>query len=296
MVLSPNTTFERNASIAAIQAGKYDNIRYNLAGLRESQYSSGNWLSPPVDGDCSHSGFIWGTWCRSVELVDGGGGWTWGNMVSAVGYYFAEELTDRLVAAGLGIVPIGLIHLPIGGTMIEQWAAFDTAAKCVNATCLCSTPGCNATQPLNAQNCTNATGALGANGVLYHAQVEGVVNQTIRGWLWLQGENSAGMDAGNVLDATGYACILQHMIADWRAVWSATPGTTDPRAPFFIFDLADGTDEGANDNLGSLRWSLTGNFGMLPSPQLPNAYHAAAYDQGCVAGQSARSSPCMYPS
>ena len=201
-------------------------------------------------------------------------------MVSAVGYYFAEELTDRFVAAGLGAVPIGLIHLPIGGTLIEEWASFDTAAQCVNATCLCSAPGCNATQPLNAANCTNSTGSLGANGVLYHSQVEGVVNQTVRGWLWLQGENSAGMDAGNVLDGTGYACVLQHMVADWRAVWSATPGTTDPLAPFFVLDLADGTDEGANDNLGSLRWSLVGNFGMLPSPQLPNAYHAAAYDQG----------------
>ena len=35
-MLSPNTTFERNASIAAILDGQYDNIRYNLAGLRES--------------------------------------------------------------------------------------------------------------------------------------------------------------------------------------------------------------------------------------------------------------------
>ena len=279
LVLSPNTTFERNASIAAILRGEYDNIRYNLAGLRESQYSPGNWLSPPIDGDCASSGFIWGTWCRSADLVHAKG-WSWGDSVSAVGYYFAQEITDRLIAAGSGAVPIGLIHVPIGGTMIEEWASFDTAAQCINATCLCATPGCNATQPLNAANCTNATGAMGANGVLYHSQVEGLINMTIAGWLWLQGENSAGMDAGNVLDGTGYACILRQMVADWRAIWSVTPGTTSPTAPFFVFDLADGTDEGNADNLGSLRWALTSNYGTLPSPSMPNTYHASAYDFG----------------
>jgi hypothetical protein len=29
------------------------------------------------------------------------------------------------------------------------------------------------------------------------------------------------------------------MVADWRAVWSATPGTTDPLAPFGVATLAE---------------------------------------------------------
>ena len=48
--------------------------------------------------------------------------------------------------------------------------------------------------------------------------------------------------AGNVLDGAGYACLLPTMIQNWREVWSAEPGTTDPQAPFGIVVLADSSD------------------------------------------------------
>ena len=43
---------------------------------------------------------------------------------------------------------------------------------------------------------------------------------------------------GSSLDGTGYGCELPAMVADWRAVWSAIPGTTDPLAPFGVATLA----------------------------------------------------------
>lgn len=47
-----------------------------------------------------------------------------------------------------------------------------------------------------------------------------------------QGENNLPYLAGNVLDKAGYACLLPAMIQNWREMWSAEAGTTDPMAPF----------------------------------------------------------------
>ena len=74
------------------------------------------------------------------------------------------------------------------------------------------------------------------------------------GWLWYQGENSLPYDAGNYQEGTGYACMMAKLVSSWRAVWSSTPGTTDPLAPFGIASLADGTDEGFGVNMRQFRW------------------------------------------
>jgi len=60
--------------------------------------------------------------------------------------------------------------------------------------------------------------------------------------LVITGENNLPYMAGNVLDGAGYACLLPTMIQNWREVWSAEPGTTDPQAPFGIVVLADSSD------------------------------------------------------
>jgi hypothetical protein len=46
---------------------------------------------------------------------------------------------------------------------------------------------------------------------------------------------------GNVLDHTGYACMLQSLAKGWVSAFSAEHGTTSPTAPFGIVTLADGT-------------------------------------------------------
>jgi hypothetical protein len=58
---------------------------------------------------------------------------------------------------------------------------------------------------------------------------------------------------------------------------SATPGTTDPLAPFGIVTLASSGSEGG-PNMGAMRWAQTGSYGVLPSPELPNTFLAQAYD------------------
>jgi hypothetical protein len=78
---------------------------------------------------------------------------------------------------------------------------------------------------------------------------------------------------GNAAQKTGYGCEMVAMVDLWRQAWSKESGTTDPLAPFGIVTLASGGSEGGSD-IGGMRWSQTGNFGTLPSPEMPNTFLA----------------------
>ena len=132
---------------------------------------------------------------------------------------------------------------------------------------------CDVYQPLSRAACPG-------NAQLYQGNVEPFVNLTVKGWLWYQGENNLQYDGGDSADGTGYACLLPRMIAQWRAVWSAVPGTTDPLAPFGLVSLADGTDEAWGVNMAGLHWAQTASYGALPNPLMPNTFLASAYDLG----------------
>ena len=62
---------------------------------------------------------------------------------------------------------------------------------------------------------------------------------------------------GNAAQRIGYGCEMVAMVELWRKSWSASPGTTDPLAPFGIVTLASGGSEGGPD-IGGMRWSQTG--------------------------------------
>ena len=70
------------------------------------------------------------------------------------------------------------------------------------------------------------------------------------------------------------------MVAQWRAIWSVVPGTTDPLAPFGLVSLADGTDEAWGVNMAGLQRAQTASYGYVPNPALPNVFMASAYDLG----------------
>ena len=79
-----------------------------------------------------------------------------------------------------------------------------------------------------------------------------------------KGENNLFADAGNVLDKSGYACLLQQQMASWRAAWSMVPNTTPTTAPYGIVQLADATDEGWGCNMRQ----MCGNFDIIFGPCL----------------------------
>lgn len=84
---------------------------------------------------------------------------------------------------------------------------------------------------------------------------------------------------GSPLDHSGYACSLAAMIRDWRAYWSATPGTTDALAPFGLFTIHPQGCEGAQQ-IGYMRHAQTANVGHAPNDYLPNVLVAQAFDAG----------------
>jgi hypothetical protein len=102
---------------------------------------------------------------------------------------------------------------------------------------------------------------------------------TIAGFVWYQGENDMGEDKGNILYNEGYACVMPKLVELWRRQFSLEAGTTSPQAPFGLVTLASGTDEG-HPNIAAMRWAQTSNFGVLPSPTMPQTFLAQAFDLG----------------
>ena len=101
-----------------------------------------------------------------------------------------------------------------------------------------------------------------------------------------------GGQKGNAAASTGYACAMRQLITGWRAAWSATPGTTDPLAPFGVVTLASSGSEGGPD-FGTMRIAQTMSYGVLPTPSMPNTFLAQAYDLDDEWGPT--SGPCFAP-
>ena len=51
------------------------------------------------------------------------------------------------------------------------------------------------------------------NAQLYNGLIAPLVNTTVAGWLWYQGENSLCYDAGSTIKNTGYACMMVGAVA-----------------------------------------------------------------------------------
>lgn len=271
-------TFMRNVTDAGLRAGNYSNVRLWRGGSDDGLPDEGNWIEPAGPGvrDCRGVGFANDQWCLPLDLlasnIRDGEPWLW--EAPALGAYFAFYLTDMMLSAGQTPPPIGIMSNPIGGTQVEEWTRWETqVTACKNVSCMCSKSGCNIYQPLD-------RGACKKNALVYQGNVEPMVNTTLKGFLWLQGENNAGTDAGNWLDGTGYGCLISAMLKQWRDIWSVVPGTTDALAPFGFVELADSTDEGWAVNFARLHSSQTCNFGQANTVALPNSFMAHTHDAG----------------
>lgn len=90
-----------------------------------------------------------------------------------------------------------------------------------------------------------------------------------------------GGTPGNVVDSTGYACMLKNLVTSWRAAFSGgTPGTTDPLFPVGIATMHYGSAEGSPQNVAGSNWAHTANHGVLPNDDLPNTFLAQNSDIG----------------
>ena len=244
MALTLQYTLSRDESIDKIQSGSYDNIR--IHGLEGNMNKDQPWrtaMDAEADGTFLH--------------------------YSSTCYYFAEKLTDEYRANKQTPPPIGLIHTAWGGSAIEDWVDDETLASCTD-TC-------------HEQIKDEVDGGLynrhGYSLLEWHGLP--YVNMTIKGFLWYQGENNMNMVPkcvlGNSERQEGYSCLMVGLVRLWRKLWSATPGTTDPLAPFVVVALPMSGTEG-NPNIALMRWAQTGGYGVLPNPAMPNTFLVQSYD------------------
>ncbi|XP_048239907.1 sialate O-acetylesterase-like [Haliotis rufescens] len=164
---------------------------------------------------------------------------------SAVCWFFGEYLyTDRKY-------PIGLIESNWGGTPIQAWSSPDALVACSHHT----------------------KRGPGANSVLWNPMISPLLDLTIYGAIWYQGE-------ANRNNYDQYSCQFRAMISDWRQKFhKASIGETSATFPFGFVQLA-GFRQSATTIGGfpGLRWAQTANHGTVPNQDLQNVFMAVAMD------------------
>ena len=128
------------------------------------------------------------------------------NNFSATAWFFGSYLSKKLA------VPVGLIFTAWGGTPAEVW----TPAASIE-----DVPDLD--YYLHYYN--GAPWWPGMAGVLYNAMIYPLLNYTIKGAIWYQGES-------NRLDAKLYPALMNTMITSWRNAW----GVGD--FPFYYVQIA----------------------------------------------------------
>jgi len=181
-------TFERNETTARTAAGAYDNLRLWRGGLGKlgAPTSSGNWVAPAGPEPGSDGGdALTNQWRHPKDLlapnfIRDGEPWLW--EFPSTCFYAAAYLTDMMAAAGMTPPAMGLMTVPVGGTMIEEWSSPETQAKVKNVTCMCSGNGCPNYDPLGP--------ACVGNSAMWFGNTQPFVNITIKMHLYYQGENN----------------------------------------------------------------------------------------------------------
>ena len=265
-VLGLADNYDFPAVVEALAAGRYSNIRgYNYAPFSQMSHDTFQFATTAGAQDNMGSPWLNVTYMASVRY-DGPNDASKPSYANyapfssldrfgSVCFHFAAALTDQL---GAEAPPIGIIMSWMGGTTVQSWSANESIAQCT---------------------LTDDTQSGMPPSKLFYGQVTPFVNTTVSGWLWYQGENSCGATMGSPLDHTGYSCMLVNMIASWRKYWSATPGTTDPLAPWGEITVHPHGCE-SNPNAAVTRWAQLGNYGHAPNALMPNVFMAQTFDLG----------------
>jgi len=157
--------------------------------------------------------------------------------MSAVGYYFGKEIAQH------ENIPVGLIHLAIGGCPLETFISLDALKR--NKQFAAKTKGnwlTNDALPVwgrerGKQNVGNnssvMTDELGPNhgykpGFAYAAGIESILGLSIKGVIWYQGESNAQ----EIERVNEYGDLLKLMITDYRNKWKL------PSMPFYWVQLS----------------------------------------------------------
>ncbi|NWQ86570.1 SIAE acetylesterase, partial [Burhinus bistriatus] len=109
--------------------------------------------------------------------------------------------------------------------------------------------------------------------VLWNAMIHPLLNMTLRGVAWYQGEANA------FLHTDLYNCTFPALIADWRwAFHAGSAGQTEPLLPFGFVQLSTYRRQSPDDSFARLRWHQTADLGVVPNARMPGTFMAVAMD------------------
>jgi sialate O-acetylesterase len=193
MELSFKFTFERNSTMKEIAAGRYDNVRVYLhphvASPRPLHVITGNESTEwRLEAEQQERTLEY-TWTHVKDAVNSS---SWQDSLlldfSAACLYMGVGLTEHMNNASAKQderVPLGLMGVSWGGTLIEQWVQLDDQFSCKNISCF----DCNATDPETGCTFSKANADAGncpGNGALFNGMVAPFVNMSVFGFVWYQ--------------------------------------------------------------------------------------------------------------
>ncbi|XP_052784074.1 sialate O-acetylesterase-like [Mya arenaria] len=254
------TSMVFNASEEVTDANNYPDIRLFTVALKWSNRT----LYELTEVEQS--------WSRASNESVGHGAWSY---FSAVCWLFGKRLYQHRK------YPIGLIATTWGGTPVEAWSSQDAMNICEPEKAGLTDARTNQ-KPLDKRtNQTVSNGIFTGNEPapqntptqLWKAMVHPMLNLTIYGAIWYQGEANAGAPEL-------YKCRFPVMIFDWRAKFNeGSSGQTDPNFPFGFVQLASWrNDSTITKGFPDIRWRQTSDFGYVPNPQMPYTFMAVAMD------------------
>ena len=134
---------------------------------------------------------------------------------SASAYYFARYIQEVLN------VPVGILVSTLGGSKVEAWMSREALAPFADI----DVSALDNNEPIKNASATPC--------VLYNARVAPLINYTIKGFLWYQGESNRD-------NAAVYKELMPAFVKDLRTKW----GQGD--FPFYFVEIAPYNYEGAN--------------------------------------------------
>lgn len=166
---------------------------------------------------------------------------------SAVCWLFGRYMYDKLQ------YPIGLVESCWGGTPVEAWSSVRALQQC----------GLE----------ENELEAPTTNSVLWNSMIHPLLNMTIKGALWYQGEKNA------MYHQDKYNCSFPAMIDDWRmAFHQGSGGQTALDFPFGFVQLSTWKKGSKDDGFPNIRWHQTADHGFAPNPRMKRTFMAVALD------------------
>ncbi|XP_049581178.1 sialate O-acetylesterase-like [Syngnathus scovelli] len=168
---------------------------------------------------------------------------------SAVCWLFGRYMYEKLN------YPIGLVETCWASTPVEAWSSSRALQKCE--------------LDQNKKYSSSRTD----NSVLWNAMIHPLLNMTIKGALWYQGERNSNYHQNE------YNCSFPAMIDDWRMAFHlGSGGQTAMDFPFGFVQLSTNKNGSTNDTFPNIRWHQTADKGFVPNSRLQRTFMAVALD------------------